>query len=162
MEQPEEREPPDVITSDTDNATTIQPREAPPEKREKFRVFRAYNTGTWNGPRRENKEVTYRQDNLHRYDALASTLNLNDYQRKRGRKVLEDFTPLRELGIDVDVIIFGICVIVANADVPDGSRYYPHPEATGDAGFEEVADALDFDQHDQISAIEKVRARTNL
>jgi len=161
MEKIEEKEPPDVMTSDTENATTIQPKDAPPGKQEKFRRFRAYNTGTWNGPKRENKEVVRRQDNLHRYDSIASALNLNDYQKKRGRKML-DTIEVTKKSIGVDVVIFAICAIVANADVPNGSRYYPHPEATGDDDFEKVADSLDFNRHDQISAIEKVRSKSNL
>lgn len=161
MEHSEEREPPDVITSDTENATKIQPKEAPPGKREKFRRFRAYNTDMWNGPKRENKEAVRRQDNLHRYDSIASSLNLNSYQKKRGRKIL-DTIQITKKSIGVDVVIFAVCVIVANSDVEDGSRYYPHPEAKGDKDFERVAESLGFDRGDQISAIEKVRSRVNL
>lgn len=161
MEHPEEREPPNVMTSDTDNATTIQPKEAPPGKREKFRRFRAYNTGTWNGPKRENKEVIHRQDNLHRYDSIASSLSLTDYQKGRGRKILDEIDFRRE-GIRVDTLIFGICVIVANEDVYDGSRYYPHPEAKGDDDFEKVGDKLSIGRHKQISVVEKIRSQIDL
>jgi len=161
MEHTEEREPPDVMTSDTNNATKVQPKDAPPHKREKFRRFKAYNRGTWNGPKRENKEVIRRQDDLHRFDSISSALNLNARQKSQGRKMLDNIEVTKK-GIGVDVVIFGICAIVANADVPDGSRYYPHPEATGDDDFEKVADSLGFDRHDQISAIEKVRAKCNL
>lgn len=161
MEHSEEREPPDVITSDTENATKVQPEEAPSNKRAKFKRFRAYNRGTWNGPKRENKDVIHRQDDLHRFDSMASSLNLNEYQKNRGRKLL-DSVDITTRKIGVDVIIFGICVIVANADVRDGIRYYPHPEAVGDEDFERVANSLDFDRHDQISAIEKVRSKSKL
>jgi len=161
MENIEEREPDTVITSDTPNSTKIEPKEAPPGKREKFRKFRKYNTGMWNGPKRENTEEFRRQDNLHRYDSLASSLNLNSYQKKRGRKIL-DTVQITKKSIGVDIVIFAICAIVANSDVKDGSRYYPHPEAKGDEDFERVAESLGFDRGDQISAIEKVRSRVNL
>jgi hypothetical protein len=161
MEDTEERQPPDVMTSDTNNATKVEPKDAPPHKKAKFKRFRAYNRGTWNGPKRENKEVIRRQDDLHRFDSIASALNLNDRQKSQGRKML-DTIEVTKKKIGIDVIIFGICAIVANEDVRDGSRYYPHPEATGDRHFEKVADSLDLDRHDQISAIEKVRSRANL
>lgn len=160
MEHSEEREPPDVITSDTENATKVQPEEAPSNKRAKFKRFRAYNRGTWNGPERENKDVIYRQDNLHRYDSIASSLNLKQHQKKRGRKLLDELD-FRRLGCLVDGFIFGICVLVANEDVHDGNRYYPHPEATGDSDFVRVGKSLGLDRGEQISLVEKVRSRTN-
>lgn len=161
MEHSEEREPPDVITSDTENATKIQPKEAPPGKREKFRRFRAYNTDMWNGPKRENTEQFHRQDDLHRYDSIASSLQLSDHQKSRGRKILDDFD-LHHFGDSIDHIIFGICVLVANADVEDGSRYYPHPDVADDRNFIGVAESLGFDRGEQTSAIEKVRTRVDL
>lgn len=156
-----DKTPPNILTSDTNNATKIEPKEAPPDKRAKFRRFRAYNTGTWNGPKRRNKEVTRRQDNLHRYDSIASGLSLTGYQKSRGRSILDDIN-LRDMGLSVDRIIFGICVIVANDDVRVGSRYYPHPEASGDDDFVETAESLNLDRADQISAVEKVRAKVDL
>jgi len=164
MENTESKEPPDVITSDTDNATKIQPQEAPASKRSKFRRFRAYNTGTWNGPKRENKDVVYRQDNLHRYDSLASALNLNDYQKSRGRALLEDFDFRRE-GIEVDSIIFGICVVVANDDVPNGTRYWPQSEeqrkSVTSPKFYSVAESLGLDWRQQMSVIKKVQSKVD-
>lgn len=160
MEYPEELEPPDVITSDTDNATKIQPKDAPPDKKQKFQRFRAYNTGTWNGPKRENKEAVHRQDDLHRYDSIASSLGLTDYQKRRGRKIFDkiDITTKR---IGVDVFIFSVCVIVANSDVENGTRYYPQPNAPDDKVFSNIANSLGIDRGQQISAIEKVRQQIN-
>jgi hypothetical protein len=161
MDTSEERQPPDVITSDTDNATKVEPKDAPAGKRAKFKRFRAYNRGTWNGPKRENKDVIHRQDNLHRYDSISSSLGLKDHQRQRGRKVLDELD-FRRLGCSVDKFIFGVCILVANYDVEDGNRYYPHPEATGDADFVRVAESLGLDQDDQISIVEKVRSRVDI
>jgi len=70
---------------------------------------------------------------------------------------LFDVADVTKKKIGVDVVIFAVCAIVANEDVSSGSRYYPHPEAKGDEDFEEVAETLGFDRHEQISAIEKVR-----
>jgi len=167
MEYTEERTPPDVITSDTDNATKIQPKEAPPHKREKFRRFRAYNTDMWNGPKRENTEEFHRQDDLHRYDSIASSLQLNDRQKSRGRKILDDFSS-HHFGESIDHIIFGICVVVANADVNSGTRYWPQsPEQKEkydieDTEFDDIADSLGLDWEDQMSTIKKVQSRVNL
>lgn len=161
METPDERQPPDVITSDTDNATTIQPKEAPNHKQHKFRKFRAYNTGTWNGPKRENTELLRRQDDLHRYDSIASTLLLNDYQKSRGRTVFDDLD-FHQFGRTIDHIIFAVCVLIANDDVEDGSRYYPHPEIDTSSPFAELAASLDLSRREQISIIEKMRGVINL
>jgi hypothetical protein len=161
MEDFQEREPPEVIGIDTENATFVNPYEAPTHKHHKFQKFRAYNRGLWNGCRRENKEETFRQDNLHRYDSLASSLELNNHQKSRGRKFLDKIN-VRSVGIGVDAVIFAICALVANDDVPEGSRYYPHPEAAGDEAFVSVGESLGLDRADQVSAIEKVRPRLNL
>lgn len=171
MEYPDEREPPNVITSDTENATTIQPDEAPPHKQAKFRRFRAYNTGTWNGPKRENKEVTRRQDNLHRFDSIASSLSLKSHQKERGRNILDGMN-VREVGIRVDAIIFALCVLVANADVEDGNRYWvedgtrywPQPSSQREGGgrFVKIADSLDLDWKRQMSAIKKIQSEVDI
>lgn len=158
MEETEERVAPDVITSDTENATKVQPKDAPPSKRAKFRRFRAYNTGTWNGPKRENTEQLNRQDDLHRYDAIASSLHLNKRQKKRGRNILDEFDS-HEFGESIDYIIFGICVVVANADVNDGVRYWPSEpsEDTSQCSFQKMADSIGIDWRKQSAIIEKVR-----
>ena len=161
MKNTEERQPPEVLTSDTNNATTIDPSEAPGNKKYKFRKFRAYNTGTWNGPKRENKEVIYRQDRLHRYDSISTSLSLTDYQKSRGRKFIDDID-FEEMGIRVDVIIFGVCVLVANDDVRDGKRYYPDPHAANDRCFQKVADSIDLEAREQRKVTEKVRDKINL
>ena len=161
MEDVQEREPPEVIGIDTENATFVNPYEAPTHKHHKFQKFRAYNRGMWNGPKRENEDVVHRQDDLHRYDSVASSLELTDYQKSKGRKMLDDFDA-HSFGYSIDHIIFAICALVANDDVPEGSRYYPHPEAAGDEAFVSVGESLGLDRADQVSAIEKVRPRLNL
>ena len=165
MDQIDEKTPPEVITSDTDNATQVRPSEAPPHKREKFRRFRAYNTGLWNGPRRENTEQFRRQDDLHRYDAISSTLDLTTQQKQRGRRILDSLT-LNEFtspGESVDAVAFAICVLVTNNAVEDGTRYYPPPDLGGnDDLFADFANSLDLETSDQMSLIERVRAQVNL
>jgi hypothetical protein len=166
MEYIEEQEPPEVITSDTENATKIHPEDAADSKQAKFRRFRAYNTGMWNGPRRENTKQFNRQDDLHRYDSIATSAGLTKRQKKQGREILDDFDS-HHFGQSIDHIIFGICVVVANADVHDGSRYWPsHPNLssikTCDEDFESLADSLNFNWREQMSAIKKVQSRTDV
>lgn len=157
MEHIDEKQPPDVLTSDGENATTIPVDEAPPHKREQFRRFRAYNTGLWNGPRRENKQAMYRQDNLHRYDAIASQLDLTPFQQKRGRVLLDDLDFMR-LGRPVDYWLWAVCVVVANDDVADGTRYWPTPDG-GSGVFAQTADDLEMDYATRMSAIMTVKNR---
>lgn len=163
MEEIEERQPPDVMTSDTDNATKVQPKEAPPSKRAKFRRFRAYNRGTWNGPRRENKEIVRRQDNLQRYDAISSTLELTQSQKNRGREIFDslDLISLTNKGKeDIDSVVFAICVLVANDDVNDGTRYWPLDTGDSSRPFPEFAKELGLSINDQLSIIKRVQSRS--
>jgi len=163
-----EEQPPAVVDSDTENKTQIRPDEAPPDRREKFRRFRAYNTGLWNGPKRENKEARHRQDDLHRYDAISSSLDLTDRQQQIGRRILESidiesFTVRSGDCESVDNVIFGICVLVANADVDDGSRYYPSANSSSnDELFAEIATDLGISTNAQVSIIERLRSEVNL
>lgn len=165
MDTPENKEPPSVITSDTNNATTIQPKEAPPNKREKFRRFRAYNTGTWNGPKRENKEVVHRQDNIQRYDAIASTLSLTQNQKNRGREIFDslNLTEFNKGSETVDHVLFGLCVLVANDTVRNGTRHWPHPDnGAMDSIFMDFAEEIGLSLNDQMSIVQRVRTRTDL
>lgn len=143
MEHIEEQQPPSVLTSDTDNRTTIDPREAPPDQREKYRRFRAWNTGMWNGPKRENTQQFRRQDDLHCYDSVAAQCGLTPYQKERGRRLLDTFSiaDYTNYNVSAAAVIFALCVVVANEDVDDGTRYWPNAN-TNDRDFERVAGDL--------------------
>jgi len=165
MEYSKEREPPAVITSDTENATKIQPKEAPPEKRAKFRRFRAYNTGTWNGPKRENKKIVHRQDNIQRYDAISSTLELTQVQKSQGREIFDslDLGEFNKGNEDIDHVIFGLCVLIANKDVRGGTRHWPHPDnSQTDSIFMDFAKSIGLSLNEQMSIVQRVRSRVNL
>jgi len=149
------------VISDLENATVIRSDEAPPNKRAKFSRFQKHNRDTWNGPERENKEVKRRQSNLHRYDAISSSLELTPYQRKRGREIIDDLG-IKDIGLRLDVIAFGLCILLANDDVRNGKRYYPNNGAADDLLFEEMADTLDLSQPKQASILEKLRGRVTL
>jgi hypothetical protein len=163
MEEHEPNQPPDVITSDTDNATVVDPKEAPPQKRAKFRRFRAYNRGIWNGPKREDKEVSHRQDNLHRYDSISSTLGLTDFQKSRGRNFIDslDLGSFNKGSEGIDEIAFCVCVVVVNMD-NEGTRYWPHPQRSredNDELFVDFSEELDFGVNDQMSLLQRVKSR---
>lgn len=163
MEEVSERQPPDVLTSDTKNETKIDSSEAPPGQGAKYQWFRAYNTGLWNGPKRENKEAMRRQDNLHRFDSLASTLELTDYQKERARRHFDQID-LKDTGKPIDHLIFAICVVVANQDgYGKRKRYWPvETKDDNDELFAGIADDLDIDIRQQLSAMMVVKHRTGL
>jgi hypothetical protein len=155
-----QKEPHNVITSDTENASRVEPKDAPPHKRKKFEKFRAYNTGMWNGPKRENTEQFRHQDNLHRFDSISSTLCLTDYQKSRGRSLMVNFD-FQDIGHSIDHVLFALCVLLVNDDIGSGCRYYPLPSAPGDAEFESLADELGLSPGKQDSMIEKIRNITD-
>lgn len=157
MNEPNDEEVPTVLTSATENATNINPNDASSEKqRKKFSRLTKYNRGIWNGPRRENKEVTLSQDNLAIFDALAGQVGLTDYQKKEGRRILQRLN-LGKLGRSVSLVAFSICALVANDDVPDGHRYWPTAKDTDDE-FSRVADGLSYRDETVLSVMITVDA----
>lgn len=160
-ESDDEMRPPESVVSDLENATIIRVDEAPPNKQNKFSRFQKKNRGTWEQSNVENKEVTYRRDNLRRYDAISSSLELTSYQSSRGREIM-DGLDLEDIGLRLDIVAFGLCVLLANDDVRDGERYYPNKQAEDDRLFEEMADTLDLSQPKQASVVEKIRGRVTL
>lgn len=158
MHRINDEEVPTVLTSTTENATNINPNDASTEKqREKFSRLSKYNRGTWNGPRRENKEVTLHQDNLAIFDALGGQVDLTDYQKKKGRRILTRLD-LPNIGKSVNLIAFSICALVANDDVHDGYRYWPTAKDT-DEVFERVAESINYGEDAILSGMRTVDAR---
>jgi hypothetical protein len=121
MESPQEKEPSEVITPNTENATFFNPDEA--SNPERFKQLRFYHRGTWKDRREENKEVRYRQDNLAILDALCGHLCLTDYQKKEARRLFDGLDH-RSLGKRTDLIAFSVCILVCNDEVDD-YRFYP-------------------------------------
>lgn len=119
------------------------------------------NEGMWNGPFRENKEVTHRQDNLHIYDAISCQLDLTPYQKERGRAIYDEL-PLGELGRPVEQYAFAVCIAVANVDA-EGKRYWPTDKKNdNDTLFASFGEDLGLSLRDQLSALMKVKSRTDL
>lgn len=169
MESPDEKSPPVTTTGDTENSTHFHSNEGPTTSEDHRYALpmktwerrKMLNEGTWNGPKRENKEVTHRQDNLHIYDAIACQLDLTAYQKERGRGVYDDL-PLGDLGRPVKQYAFAVCIAVANADA-EGKRYWPvENKQDNDPLFAEFGESLDLTLREQLSALMKVKSRTNL
>lgn len=155
------KNPSDVITSDTDNATIIPVSEAPPHKQQKFKRLREYNTGRWNGPKREETEVIRREDDLHRYDAIASSLDITNYQKSKGREIFDNLS-FHDLGESIDEIAFVVCMLVANDNVNNSQRYSPQYNwGTSDDRFEKVAENIGISQSKQMSLYRKVEWKVN-
>lgn len=158
MHRTNDEEVPTVLTSTTENATNINPNDASTDKqRRKYSRLSKYNRGTWNGPKRENKEVTLQQDNLAIFDALAGQVDLTSYQKTKGRRILTQLD-LRKIGKSVNLIAFSVCILVANDDVHEGHRYWPTAKDTDD-DFGRVAEGIDHDEDSILSGMMTVDAR---
>lgn len=155
METTTEKEPSEVITPDTENATYFLPDEAPASNTN-YERLQLLNRNTWVDRREENKEVKHRQGNLALYDALSSQLELTDYQKSRGRTII-DRLKLGEWGIPTELVAFGVCAVVANDDVPTGTRYWPTAHHT-DKLFERIGDDLEYSSKQQLRVITKLKA----
>lgn len=109
----EENEP--TTSNDTENATHFHPEEASPNLQATFQRLHHYNTGEWNGPRRENKEVTHRLDNFALFDAIAGHAELTPYQKTAGRELFDNL-PLQTLGYGAELIAYCTCIYVSKLD----------------------------------------------
>jgi hypothetical protein len=163
MEEITESEPSEVITPDTQNATYFDPNDCeapmkvPNDRTVDYNRLRLYNRNTWTDRREENKEVTHRQDNLAIYDAISSHVELNSYQKSQGRKLF-DRLDLGDIGKSARLVAFGVCVVVANDDVPGGSRY--HPNMKNPSGlFHSLSQELGFEKNQLLSIIGIINSR---
>lgn len=143
----EEKEPSEVVTPDTENATYFNPDEAGNSNWTgttpvNYSRLLLYNRDTWKDRWEENKEVKHRQDNLAILDALSGQLELNSYQKKEARRFF-DALDFGEIGKSIRLISFGVCVVIVNEDVHNGCRYHPQMNDP-DELFVEMADNLDF------------------
>jgi hypothetical protein len=154
MDSITEKEPSEVVTPDTENATFFNPDES--NRPEHFKLLRFYNRGTWKDRREENKKVRHRQDNIAILDALSGQLSLTDYQKSEARRLFDEIN-LQKMGHKTSLIAFCLCAILANEDVPDGHRYYPTAKNT-DAEFTSMQDNLEFSDHKVLSVMGKIRA----
>lgn len=137
----EEKEEP-IVEPDTNNATHFHPEEAPDEKEDKFKKFHLYNTGLCNG-RWTNQTLRRKMDNLAIYDAISSQLELTEFQKRRGRTILDNLN-LKEFGIKVELVAFCLSAIVARAD---GRIYHPQRDnGRNDAMFVDFADSRGYSE----------------
>jgi hypothetical protein len=153
----EEKEEP-ITTPDTENATHFHYEEAPDHKQDKFRKFHLYNTGLCNG-KWTNQQLRRKMDNLARFDAISSQLELTEYQKRRGRKLFKNIN-LSKFGVDADIISFCLMAIVARSD----NRIY-HPqrnESRNDPLFQEFAEELHCSNERILSCYNKVEREVNV
>lgn len=154
MKEIQTEEQPNVLTTDSENATWFKPIES--RDPEKFKRFRLYNRGTWKDRREENKEVTHRKDNLAVLDAICGQLSLTDYQKDESRRLL-DRLDLQSFGRPVSHIAFGLAVLVANRDARD-LRYWPTRNDT-DREFTKIGNEIELTEQEQVSIINTVRGK---
>ena len=102
-----------ITSSDTDNATTFHPAEAPPELRRLYERLFKYNIGdtrTWS-----DHEALRKRDNLALYDAISSQVDLTKDQRRRGRELFDRLN-VRRIGYGAELVAFCVCIHVAEQD----------------------------------------------
>jgi len=146
-DSPTEKEPSEVLTPDTENATYFNYNEAEePNSYSKtpvnYKRIQLLNRGSWHSRYEENKEVTHRRDNLAILDALSSQVELTNFQKKKARRIFDELE-LGKMGRSVRLVAFGVCAVVANDDVANGSRFHPQMK-NSDELFEGLADRLGF------------------
>lgn len=156
-DSPNEIEPSVVLTPDADNATYFDPEDASGSNSINYKRLMLYNRGTWYDRREENKELTHRRDNLAVYDSLSSQLDLTEYQKEEGRRIFDELN-FGTIGKPVRLVAFGVCIIVANDDVPNGVRYHPQMNDP-DQLFIKIAERLNFTEKDLHSIMGVVKSR---
>jgi hypothetical protein len=161
-DSPTETEPSTVLTPDTENATYFDAEDVEESTNEKgtsvnHSRLRLYNRNTWKDRREENKEVTHRRDNLAILDALSGQLELTKHQKAKARRIFDNLN-LGDLGKPARLIAFGVCAVVANDDVPNGSRYHPQMNDP-DELFVGIAENLEFSDKQLHSVVGVVNNR---
>jgi hypothetical protein len=160
-DSPEETEPSTVLTPDSENATHFNPDEVEETTSYgtsvNYQRLKLLNRGTWKSRYEENKEVTHRQDNLAIFDSISSQVELTDFQKKKARRTFDNFD-LQDFGKPVKLVAFGVCAVVANDDVPNGSRYHPQMKKP-DELFSDLAGELGFTESQLHSIIGVVNNR---
>lgn len=141
-DSPTETEPSIVLTPDANDATHFDPDDVYGSTPINYSRLLLLNRGTWKSRWEENKEVTHRRDNMYILSAIASQLELTDYQKEEARNVFDEIE-LGEIGKPVRLVAFGVCAVVANEDVHDGCRYHPQMNDPCEL-FVHIADRLDF------------------
>lgn len=151
-----EKQPSDVLTPDTPNATYFDPNEVPDTHVEgnprvvNYDRLRSFNRNTWKDRREENKQVTHRQDNLAILDCISTQLELNSFQKKKARRIF-DSLDLQDIGKKAKLVAFGVCVVVANDDYSETNRYYPTRNDSPER-FDNLAGKLGFTER-QIQSV---------
>ena len=138
----DEDEPEPITTPDTENATHFHAddidevtfrKDSGESTESHYRRLAMLNTGLWNG-KWENKEALHRQDNLALFDAIADSMDLTDYQHRRGRLLFDRF-PLGTFGYDARYVAFAIGALVAEQD---GREFDPTELVGGKEDLDEV------------------------
>jgi hypothetical protein len=120
------------------------------------------NSGLYNGKWGDN-EQRRKNDNLAVFDAVASQLELTNYQKTVGRRAFSELN-LRDLsspdGIDTTLVAIITAAIVVRAD---GRFYHPNRDINNnDIPFVRLLDSLDYRESVIHSAYQKVLDRVNL
>lgn len=107
---------------------------------EKMELLNNYNRDRIKGRNRVNKEQVRKEDALALLQSIASTLRLNDGQKKEAKRI---FKQVRSKQRGLKEIAFAVCVVVVNRDAPE-KRYWTKKE-NNDERFEEFVENHDFD-----------------
>lgn len=129
----DENTPKPTTIADTDNATKFNAKDlekqingVPLNIIKKWKRFRGYNTGIYNGYWADQKKLR-QMDNDYLFDAIAGYIELSPYQKRRAKMIFRGLPYSRwSPYYDVKTIAFIVCLLVANEDYRgDGMIYYP-------------------------------------
>lgn len=134
-----------------DRATTLSGSDAPSEKRmdgsetkqNYYNRLAVANSLDWNGKWRDERRAT-RKDSVAIVDAIASTLELTDFQTERAQKFFESLPKNYNEAYSTALLALCVCGLSGRKD---GRRYHPnriHPNTDDECAgkFEELADDL--------------------
>jgi len=104
-----------------DNATTLNPDDAPAHKRHQYRLHRRNNQPGQNGKWRD-ETVHIPKDRKNVLDAIAGQLELTDYQRQRSRHLLGQLPDDHFRANATKLVCF---VLAGHVGAEDGRDYHP-------------------------------------
>lgn len=115
--------------TDGKNATYFRPTEAPPDKQSNYRRLWGYNEDLRTSPNNANKNEHWRRDRVAKLEAIASTLELNDTQKREAKHIMNNLDLTEDLEgrySSLEEVSFAICAAVFNRTVQRRGK----PEAT--------------------------------
>jgi len=142
---------------DSPNETNFNPKEAPKDKRRKFRRLWFYNEELRSDRTHTNSEEVRRREKNHILDSISSSLEIPEYQHREAQKIIEQSNFSDSVAgqyLSLETYCYAICVIVWNQNADFGSKVLPNKDNL--EHFDRLQERLDISNEKLEQALEEL------